>query len=426
MIVSFWKKILKIGNSPELRGIEKTRVMLLNGVGAFVIAMLIVYSGVLIYFGINPTMLIIPFPIIFIAFYLNHKQEYDAARVVVIFGSILAFIALSLIIRRSGVEYALIATACSAPLLFRNVRLSYLTLVIAAIGYGLSKYYDANAPFIPKVIHDYPIFETVNLYLSVGVVFFEMLVFRSLTKHYATQLSKKNAQLDGSLTLRHEFESKLKARNDELSELNTKLDMEMQAKSKELQAYIDAINVNIIVSITDHDGRIISVNDKFCDLSGYTRSELRGKDHRILNSDFHRKVFFDHLYATINSGKSWQGKIRNKAKDGSIYWVDTVILPVMDKNNKAERFLSLQQDITELKVAEQKRSAYFRALEDIAFHTSHEIRRPLANILGLIHIIEEENIEQSELESVAKGLKQSMKDLDAATTGLYKFIHGNK
>ena len=98
----------------------------------------------------------------------------------------------------------------------------------------------------------------------------------------------------------------------------------------------------------------------------------------------------------------------------------------MDKNNKAERFLSLQQDITELKVAEQKRSAYFRALEDIAFHTSHEIRRPLANILGLIHIIEEENIEQSELESVAKGLKQSMKDLDAATTGLYKFIHGNK
>lgn len=426
MLISLWKSILHIGYSSELRGIEKMRVMLLNGVGAFVILLLGIYGVVLWYFGVNSLYIYLPFPIILTAFFLNGKKKYDAARVVVIFGCTVAFTVIAIWIRRTGVEFALMVTACSAPLLFRRVAVSYIAMSASAICYAYYQYYDRSNPFTPGIIHQYPIFETVNLYLSVGIVFFEMLVFRDLTRHYSSKLYKKNAELDGSMMLQHEFEHRLKARNEELSVLNAKLDSQMQAKSKELRAYIEAININIILSITDENGLILSVNDKFCKISGYSRSELIGADHKILNSNFHRKVFFEHLYETVTQGNSWQGKIRNKAKDGSYYWVDMVILPIHDKCGKIEKYLSLQQNITDLKNAEQKRNAYTRALEDIAFHTSHEIRRPLANILGLIHIIEEDSVQPGELQAVAKGLKQSMEELDQATTGLYKFIHGHK
>lgn len=426
MLSELWKSILNIGSSKELRGIERTRVMLLNGVGAFVVVILAIYIVVLLNFGIHSFKLYLPIPVVFIAFFLNKYRQYDAARIVAIFGSIVAFTLNALWIRKMGIEYGLMVAVCSAPVLFRKNYLSYVALVMASLCYAGYQYYDMHQPFVPQPIHSYSIISTVNLYLSVGIVFFEMLVFRDLTRHYSNKLSMKNAELDGSVLLRNEYESKLKVRNQELNQLNKKLDNQVQAKTRELRSYIEAININIIVSITDGMGKIISVNDKFCAISGYSRDELIGNNHNMLNSSFHRPVFFEHMYQEITSGKSWQGKMRNMSKEGNPYWVDSVILPILDQKNQPEQFLSLQQDITELKVAEQKRNAYIRALEDIAFHTSHEIRRPLTNILGLINIIEEDTIEQEELETVAKGLKQSMDELDKATTGLYKFIHGHK
>jgi PAS domain S-box-containing protein len=107
-----------------------------------------------------------------------------------------------------------------------------------------------------------------------------------------------------------------------------------------LNSYKRAIDVNIITSIADCKGTIIYVNEKFCEISKYQKNELIGQNHRIINSNYHSKAFFEDLWKTIKAGQTWQGEIKNKAKDGSYYWVDTVILPIETDNEI--QYLSLR------------------------------------------------------------------------------------
>jgi len=117
-----------------------------------------------------------------------------------------------------------------------------------------------------------------------------------------------------------------------------------------------AIRDQFIVSVTDPDGVIIEVNDTFCSISQYSREELIGKDHRIINSGFHDSRFFKHLWRTLKSGKSWRGEVCNRAKNGSIYWVDSVITPVTDEQGNIEKFVSIRSDITRKKLLDAESS----------------------------------------------------------------------
>ncbi len=116
-----------------------------------------------------------------------------------------------------------------------------------------------------------------------------------------------------------------------------------------MKKYQFALNQHAIVSTADIDGNIVEVNDKFCEMSGFSREELIGKSHHIINSNYHNKMFFTQLWADISQGKVWHGEIRNQRKEGTFYWVNQTIVPFLNVKKNCYEYVSICSDITSQK-----------------------------------------------------------------------------
>ena len=188
-----------------------------------------------------------------------------------------------------------------------------------------------------------------------------------------------------------------------------------------------ALDQHSIVAITDIKGTITFVNERFCEISGYTEDELLGQNHRILNSGKQKKSFWTDMFRTISSGNVFHGEICNKAKDGREYWVDTTIVPFFDDDKANSRYIAIRTDITQIKqtelfLKESKEAAEAGSLAKSEFlaNMSHEIRTPMNGVLGMANLLLSTPLNETQ-HTFAKTVKNSAESLLAIINDILDF-----
>jgi PAS domain S-box-containing protein len=201
----------------------------------------------------------------------------------------------------------------------------------------------------------------------------------------------------------------------------------LERSLKELADIKFALDQSTIVAVTDQRGIINYVNDEFCRISKYSREELIGQDHRIINSAYHPKDFIRDLWTTIAAGQVWKGELRNRAKDNSIYWVDTTIVPLLNSDGKPYQYVAIRHDITQLKLAEAEilqqaaelqRASQLSFIGELAAGLAHEIKNPLAGIQGGVDILIRRRDKNDPEREALEGMRHEVERIDRTVRAL--------
>jgi PAS domain S-box-containing protein len=236
-----------------------------------------------------------------------------------------------------------------------------------------------------------------------GTVFWASVVF--------TALKNSDGELIGYGKVTRDMTRRKKA-EEEIRRLNRQLEEQLQKSISETVDYKHALDESAIIAVTDRNGMITHVNENFCYISKYSKNELIGKDHGIINSGHHPAEFMRDLWATISQGAVWRSELKNKSKDGTTYWVDITIVPFIDENNNPFQYLAICNDITSRKNAEEELARINTDLERKIMErtleltealnreketneikslfvslASHEFRTPLSAILSSVSLI---------------------------------------
>jgi PAS domain S-box-containing protein len=178
---------------------------------------------------------------------------------------------------------------------------------------------------------------------------------------------------------------------------------------RENEALLSTIKAHSLYSVADAQGTIIDVNEGFCRISGYARDELVGQNHRLINSGSHDRAFWVGMWRAIAAGQAWRGEICNRAKDGTLYWVDSIVAPFMGSDGKPQHYISIRNDVTASKQAEQVLRRAMQAAEaanaaksSFLANMSHEIRTPLNAMIGLTYLLEHGRLEPEQRGFVGK------------------------
>jgi len=177
----------------------------------------------------------------------------------------------------------------------------------------------------------------------------------------------------------------------------------------EFKDMLSALDGSTMVTITDADGKLLYVNQLFCDVTKYSKEELIGaKPHELLNSGFHDQAFHDDVWNTLKNGNAWKGDVKNKAKDGSFFWTLTTIMPFLDDNDKPYKFIAIRRDITAKVEADERlkekthqlekankelqkqtqRAEHLSKIGELASNLTHNLRNPVGVISSTVKIIE--------------------------------------
>jgi PAS domain S-box-containing protein len=197
------------------------------------------------------------------------------------------------------------------------------------------------------------------LFTAIGGIIFATIIITSISATKLVSpirsLTKTISKIDQNST-QLEIDPKIINSNDEIGILGKTLQTQMEQikfEESQLESFKTALDESALVAMTDLKGNITYVNDLFCNVSKYPREELVGKNHRILKSEHHTPEFYGELWKTVSSGKIWRGEIKNKAKDGSFYWVKSFIMPVFDAQRKITSYIAVRTDITKEKETEE-------------------------------------------------------------------------